>query len=145
MSGALPRWDLTSQLTPSPLAQARSAQREASLVRAQLQHLSEVRRLLPVLRSRSELTTSSAQTLTGNPSSSTANLERGVRLHGTFSKRYLGYAAKDGREALRQAEMAGRYAFEVGARRLLASGEPEQVGRDSPGRRSPSFRSTVRP
>ncbi|KPV74882.1 uncharacterized protein RHOBADRAFT_53812 [Rhodotorula graminis WP1] len=85
---------------------ARSAQREASLVRAQLRHL--------------------PQLVSGAPSSSTANLERGVQLHGSFARRYLGYAAKDGYEALRQAEMAGRYAFEVGARRLLASGQPEK-------------------
>ncbi|GAA5941236.1 hypothetical protein JCM3775_006656 [Rhodotorula graminis] len=85
---------------------ARSAQREASLVRAQLRHL--------------------PQLVSGAPSSSTANLERGVQLHGSFARRYLGYAAKDGHEALRQAEMAGRYAFEVGARRLLASGQPEK-------------------
>ncbi|GAA5833658.1 hypothetical protein JCM9279_001588 [Rhodotorula babjevae] len=104
----------------------RSAQREASLAREQLKHLPEARQLVQNPQLLSRLTTSSAQTLVGDSSSSTANLERGVQLHGSFSRRYLGYAAKDGREALRQAEMAGRYAFEVGARKLLASGESEQ-------------------
>ncbi|BGP48455.1 hypothetical protein JCM10450v2_004331 [Rhodotorula kratochvilovae] len=65
------------------------------------------------------------------PSSSTSNLEKGVRMHGQFAERYLGYAAKDAREALRQAGMTGRYAFEVGRRRLAEGGEPEKPSRTS--------------
>ncbi|GAA6054251.1 hypothetical protein JCM3770_005144 [Rhodotorula araucariae] len=99
------RWDGLKSVAQNALAEGA---RDVQAVRARLQHLPEV---------------------LGNPypSSSTSNLEKGVRLHGQFAERYLGYAAKDAGEALRQAGMAGRYAFEVARRRLLDGGEPEKA------------------
>ncbi|GAA5985466.1 hypothetical protein JCM11641_007077 [Rhodosporidiobolus odoratus] len=60
-------------------------------------------------------------------SSSTANLRKGISVHGNFSRKYLHYAEQDAENALHQAGMAAGEAVEVGRRGLtdwLREGKP---------------------